>query len=551
MLGCYTDHDRGRRAFAVPTYYGDSPHVSISRFAPVTGIALSFALLAGCANPPLTPSGNPTAPNTPAASSGPTNTQGASSTATPAPAIAYTTLSGQVTFQGKPWANAKLQVFDAVSGNAAAVAPATGTLVVDSANLTTDANGNFTIHVSGLANGAVARVVATSTTGTLSALVTGSGGLAGYHIRQNDSVAINALTTVFDKMSAGLTQLAGLSLKSDVANTLVNKELANYKAAVLAKLESAYNTDPSKFATIVSAGSNATNTVINDLAQQTGITSDLNQLALAVAKDVANEAQTPANRNPNPTVPTGTTITFPGSTTSAIISTSTNTVAVSDGNGNTQTITLNSSSSSSSTNTGGGSGGSGGGTTTTFGPTISALTYTRATSTLHIGFTQNQGDADVTAIYTRIPTGSTFGTLSGTLTTSASAVQVGATSPVTKQLKIDDSLGHSGASVTLPNDWGGTALSSPDYDGYLVVVGSGAKVASFEIFKNRSGYDYLVTQYLSSSAVSSTAKRVTDLYTTSTVITTLGTSAQAANAVQTIAQAGTTAVTLTNSITVQ
>lgn len=122
----------------------------------LTAVTLSLCLLAGCNGARFMMGGDPSQPTPATASQAPVNTAGNPMT------LKTFTVSGNANYFGEPYANAKITLYDAITGQPAqvisagggnyAVANARSYVQVASPSFSTDAQGNFTFTFQGPAN---------------------------------------------------------------------------------------------------------------------------------------------------------------------------------------------------------------------------------------------------------------------------------------------------------------------------------------------------------------------------------------------------------------
>ncbi len=201
-----------------------SPPHALHRLARRAGaIALGGALLAGCGG-----SSQPTPAYLDNVNTGP----------------AALILEGQATFHGEPIANAAIRVVDARTDRQAAsivsagsagivavgssqlIAVGSGNAVGPVAPLLTDAEGRFSLRVSGLGAGEAARVVVVAGTNALSTLVIGSATAPGrqYGVMQapTGGLAINETTTTVAHLAGGVLKLSRL-LRPEAAEPMLQE----------------------------------------------------------------------------------------------------------------------------------------------------------------------------------------------------------------------------------------------------------------------------------------------------------------------------------------
>jgi hypothetical protein len=130
----------------------------------LTAVTLSLCLLAGCNGARFMMGGDPTQPTPATASQAPVNTAGTPMT------LKTFTVTGNANYFGEPYANAKVTIYDAITGEPAQVISAGGGNVISAGggnyavssarsfvqvatpSVSTDANGNFTLTFQAPAN---------------------------------------------------------------------------------------------------------------------------------------------------------------------------------------------------------------------------------------------------------------------------------------------------------------------------------------------------------------------------------------------------------------
>lgn len=367
-----------------------------TRHIPRSAALMTALALSGCwGGAPVTQPSTPAAPvevsgQTPPAA--PTNDE-------------FTTLQGQVALRGMPWANAKLQVVDALTGK---VAGAAGSALRVEGELKTDAQGNFSVRVAGLGVGKVARLIATLDSGTLSALISSDGPMAaGYHVQaSNFSLKVNEITLCLDQVASGVLKMAG-GLKSAAAADLIKTVLADLNA-MAPKIESAFKQDDMLAITLSLTANPLTGLVtestdVTKVLAKAGVTGAVDAAVKTATNTVAKLAADKLNVTNADAIQN---VSLIGTTLK--VSIEGGVFKVTDpATGDTITIDLPAAPAPSTPSTGtpstsSGSSGSNGnsGPTVAFNPTA---TFDTAAKEIRLKVTQAPGESDIASIVVRVP----------------------------------------------------------------------------------------------------------------------------------------------------
>lgn len=196
----------------------------------VTALPLTLLLVAACSNPLLMSAANP---GTPADSGQKALSPLPAQPPALQPAAPALVVSGVATFEGKPIANAALQVQDALTGQVLAVDKPTNGAGVER-SVTTDSKGNFSLEVAGLAATPVVRLVVKADERELEALVL-VGAAKQYQLADVTATNIDETSTVESRLAEGVLESA-VMLTPAAAAPIVQDMLAQV-AALQSKIQ--------------------------------------------------------------------------------------------------------------------------------------------------------------------------------------------------------------------------------------------------------------------------------------------------------------------------